>query len=69
MDLLLWLAGFGVVALSAVVFLIVREWRARGISGDDAAFHVVQSPSATMEAAHTAAVNSVRYAQNNGVGP
>lgn len=69
MDLLLWLAGFGVVVLSAVVSLIVREWRARGFSVDDAAIHGLESPSGTMEAAHTAGVGSVRYAQDNGVGP
>ncbi|MCD2443704.1 hypothetical protein LQ757_15595 [Agromyces sp. SYSU K20354] len=67
MDLLIWLAGFGGIVACAVIFLVLRQRRTRGLPADDDAAVGDERPSSdAMGAAHTAGVLTVRYSQNNG---
>jgi hypothetical protein len=67
LDPLYWLAGFVGVVACAVVFLVLRQRRTRGLSADDDAAVRDERPSSdAIGAAHTAGVVSVRYSQDNG---
>ncbi|MBM7830580.1 hypothetical protein JOE59_001285 [Agromyces cerinus] len=55
MELVFWLAGFGVMIACATVFLVVRARRARRLPGDhDASIPGERSHSEAIAAAHTA---------------